>query len=613
VPDVITCDFETAYSRDYSLSKITTEAYIRSPMFEVIGVAIKVNGGETKWYPKPQVEAALRAVNWGEAIVVCQNTAFDGAILSWNYGVKPLVWADTLGMSRALFPHEKSHSLAAQAERAGIGAKGTEVISAMGKWYKDFTPEELHKYGLYCINDVELTYELFCQYMAMGFPKKELKLNDLTIRMFTEPHLMLDAGLLEDHLLDVRAKKHALIAAIAGEGSDEEVKAVLMSNEKFAAALQELGVDPPRKISLTTGKEAWAFAKTDDEFQALQEHEDERVQALVAARLGTKTTIEETRTETLIDYAKRGSFPVALRYYGSLTGRWSAESSAKVNMQNIPRDSQIKQAITAPEGMLLCGADLSNIELRLGLWLAGQDDKLQLLANGLDLYKDFASTVFGVPYEEITKPQRQVGKTASLSLIYGTGAKKLQDALRIMGKIRLPEEEAKRIVDVYRTTYQSVVNAWKQGETALEMINSDQSMSLFREGICTVEGKKGIRLPSGLYLQFPGLRRTQDEKTGKVGWVFDSKYGPERIYGAKIFQQCDQSIARCVMAEGVLRIQKWASVKLMVHDSAYWLAKEDEAEASLQRGIDCLTAPISYCPGLPLAAEGAYGKTLKDC
>jgi hypothetical protein len=615
VDDLVTIDFETHYSQTYSLSKITVEEYIRSPLFEVIGVAIKINDGQTKWYPKPEAAAGLASINWGESLVVAQNCAFDGAILAWHYGVKPLAWGDTLSMARALFPHEKSHSLSAQATRAGVGVKGTEVLNAIGKRYEHFTPEDLHKYGLYCINDVELTYELFRRYMAMGFPKKELKLIDMTIRMFTEPHLILDKDLLEDHLLDVRAKKHALIAAIAGEGNDEEVKKVLMSNERFAQALIELGVEPPKKISPTTGKEAYAFAKTDEAFTALQEHEDERVQALVAARLGTKTTIEETRTEAMISVSNRGALPVPLRYYGAMTGRWSADGGAKgsLNMQNVPRDSPIKAAIKPPDGYVLCGADLSNIELRLGLWLSGQDDKLQLLADGLDLYKDFASTVFNVAYDDVTKQQRQVGKTASLSLIYSTGAKKLQDALRIMGKIKMTVEETKRIVDAYRSNYRAVVQAWQQGEAALQAINADESMALFRNGICTVEGKKGIRLPSGMYLQYPNLRRVVEESTGKAGWVFDSKYGPERLYGGKVFQQCDQSIARCIMAEGLLRIQKWADIKLMIHDSAYWLAKEEDAEASLKRGVECLTAPISYCPGLPLAAEGGFGKSLKEC
>lgn len=627
MPNIVTIDFETFFDRQFSLSKITTEDYCRSPLFEVIGVGIKVNDAPAVWYPQPQVEAALAAIDWSDTFVLCQNTAFDAAILSWRYRVNPRGWLDTLGMSRALYPHEKSHSLKSQAERLRIGVKGEEVVAALGMRYKDFGTEALRRYGDYCENDCELTYKLFQKYMATGFPRQELELIDLTLRMFTDPVFRLNAEKLTAHLRSVRDKKQALldqvrdsllegadtatIQAVFAEG-DAGLRKLLMSGDRFATALKSQGVEPPTKISPTTGKTTWAFAKTDEEFKALEDHNNPDVQALVAARLGTKSTIEETRTQTLLGYAGRGAFPIALRYYGSLTGRWSAESSAKVNMQNLPRASKIKEAIEAPEGYVICGADLSNIELRLGLWLAEQDDRVQMLAEGTDLYKDFSKDVFRVAYEEVTKEQRQVGKVSNLSLIYGTGAAKLREALRIMGGVRITLDEAKPIVDLYRSRYFLVAQAWAQGEMALRAIARGQSMSLFRGGICQVEGNRGIRLPSGLHLQYPNLRRITNDK-GKGEWVFDSKYGLERVYGAKVFQACTQAIARCIMGEGLLRIQKFTPVRLTIHDAAYWMAPDAEAEVSLARGIACITAPIRYCPGLPLAAEGAYGKTLADC
>ena len=199
MPKIVTLDLECFYSTEYSLTKIPTEEYVRSPQFEMIGIAIKVDDGETVWYPKPQVERILKEFDWSDAMVVAQNTAFDGAVLDWLYGVKPLAWLDTLGMSRALYPHERAHGLAKQAERMGIGAKGDEVLHAKGKHYADFSPEELARYAEYCINDTELTYKLFNAYMAMGFPKQELKLIDMTLRMFIEPVLELDKKLLVDH------------------------------------------------------------------------------------------------------------------------------------------------------------------------------------------------------------------------------------------------------------------------------------------------------------------------------------------------------------------------------------------------------------------------------
>jgi len=425
-------DLETYYDREYSLSKIQVEEYVRSPKFQTIGCAFKYNVDETFWVGGPDAVAGyIKSMDWSDTIVVCQNTAFDGAILSWHYGVKPLAWVDIMGMSRALYPHEKSHSLKAQAERLTSGAKGDEVLNALGKRYEDFTPAELARYADYCINDVKLTYALFHAYMNMDFPKQELKLIDLTLRMFIEPSLRLDSGLLESHLQAVRSSKAELLEevrdamcadldadtafALFSEGL-EGVKKLLMSNDKFAAELMKLGVTPPRKVSPTTKKETWAFAKTDEAFKALQEHPMPEVQALVAARLGNKTTLEETRTERFIDMATRGAFPVPLRYYGAHSGRWSGEQG--INLQNLPsrgpNAGRIKKAILAPKGHVVIDCDSAQIEARVLAWLAGQEDLVQAFRDRQDVYKLMASKIYGIAPDQIDKTQRQVGKTAVL-------------------------------------------------------------------------------------------------------------------------------------------------------------------------------------------------------
>lgn len=317
--DLITLDFETYYDREYSLSKMTTEEYIRDPRFQVIGVSTKVNDEPAVWVTgkASDVLAHLRQFDWDNAMMLCQNTMFDGAIMTWRCGIKPKALADTMLMSRALHGVEVSHSLKALAERYGVGQKGTEVLNALGKRRTDFTASDLASYGRYCVNDVELTYDIFQRMMAAGFPRDELKLIDLTLRMFTDPVLELDRAHLEKHLVEVVARKEKLLSEAGIEDKKD-----LMSNQKFADMLRGLGVEPPMKVSPTTGKETFAFAKGDEEFIALTEHEDDRVQALMAARLGNKSTIEETRTQRFIDIAKRGPLPVPIRYYAAHTGRW---------------------------------------------------------------------------------------------------------------------------------------------------------------------------------------------------------------------------------------------------------------------------------------------------
>ena len=187
----------------------------------------------------------------------------------------------------------------------------------------------------------------------------------------------LDLGLLEQHLIETRDRKDALLEA-AGVTKEE-----LMSNPKFAEVLRSLGVTPPTKISLTTGKEALAFAKTDEGFLALAEHDNEQVQALVAARLGTKSTLEETRTQRFIDISKRGLLPVPVRYYAAHTGRWGGDD--KINLQNLPsrgaNGKKLKNSIISPAGHTLIDADSAQIEARVLAWLAEQDDLTEAFAN----------------------------------------------------------------------------------------------------------------------------------------------------------------------------------------------------------------------------------------
>ena len=606
--NLITIDFETYYDRDFSLSKMTTEEYIRSELFETIGVAVRVNDGETQWFSGTEKETwtFLQKFDWANSIALAHNAVFDMAILNWRYGISPKKIADTLSMARAIHGTEVGGSLGALVQHYQLGEKGTEVINALGKRRIDFSDDDLSRYAGYCINDVNLTYGLFgC--LAPNFPVAELNLIDLTVRMFTEPVLELDTGVLHRHLNNVQESKARLM-----EGIDES-KDMLMSNPQFAELLRAQGVEPPMKISPTTGKETYAFSKTDEEFKALLEHEKETVQALVAARLGVKSTIEETRTQRFIEIAGRGTMPIPLRYYAAHTGRWGGDD--KVNMQNLPRSSPLKRAILAPQGHMMIDSDSSQIEARTLAWLAEQNDLVEAFDRGEDVYKIMASAIYGKDINDITKDERFVGKTTILGAGYGMGAKKFRSQLKTFN-VDMPQEECERIISVYRQTYPMIPMLWREAGNALLAIANDQSAPLGRSGVLDVVGAKGIRLPNGLYIKYPNLRRWTND-SGKEELVYDTKKGkaviPNRIYGGKVIENVCQALARIAIGEQMLLIAKKYRVVMTVHDAIACIVPTHEAETAREFVEMAMRIRPKWALDLPLNCESGVGHSYGDC
>lgn len=598
-------DFESFYDQDFSLSKLTNEEYIRDPRFEVIGVGIKVNAGKTRWYSgtKEYLKQVFIRYEIEKHAVLNHHAHFDLAILNWHFDIRPKLILDTLSMARGVHGAHGGNSLAALAERHNLGAKGTEIINAKGKRRIDFTTPELARYGEYCCNDVDLTYALF-KCLRPYYTKAELKIIDLTVRMFTEPVLVVDVPLLEQHLIDIRFKKAQLLAEA---GVD---KSILMSNPKFADLLRMYGIDPPMKISKTTGKDAFAFAKTDPGFKALLDHDNEQIQAFAAARVGNKSTLNETRTQRFIDIGRRGLIPVPLKYCGAHTTRFSA--SENLNFQNLPSrggSNALKGAIMAPEGYLLCDVDSSQVECRVLGWFAGQDDLVEDFRNKKDVYKKMASRIYGVPQEEITKDQRFMGKGVILGAGYNMAGKRFKEQIGDQG-VYIEESEADDIIDTYRKTYPKIPELWALAGEAIQAIYRGQTIRFPREAITVVHG--GLKLPNGLHIHYRNLRRVINEN-GKREWVYDQGKKPTRIYGGKMVENICQALARCIITEQMLLIAKRYKVCLTVHDAVLSLIPEEEKDEAMDYIMQCMRHVPDWAEGLPLDCEAGYGKRYGDC
>lgn len=605
--NLIVIDFETYYDKHYGLKKYTTEEYIRDPQFEVIGVALKHNQKETVWKTgtHKEIKDFLYNYNFSGSFVVGHNMRFDGAILSWIFDIHPKGLLDTMGMGQILHGLTESVSLKNLSRLYNIGEKGTEVLDALGKRREDFKPMELEKYGAYCINDVDLTYQLF-YHMLNDFTAQELKLIDLTIRMFTEPKLEINKGLLIRHLAKTKADKEDLLSKVAVD------KSVLMSNPQFAELLESMKIKPPMKMSPTTGKETYAFAKTDEGFKALLEHEDPYVQTIAAARVGNKSTIEETRTENFIKIANRGKLPVPLKYAGAVVShRWSGVDG--INLQNLPRTSELRRAICAPAGYKIVSSDLSNIELRLAYWFAKSYKQIELIKQGVDLYKQSASEIMNVPYDEVDKDLRFIFKVVNLSGIYGVGANKMH-AILTQGGVDKELQEIKNIVYTYRETNSELVEAWNDAGVMLESIKNGQLYSMGNGGIIKSVPKEGMMKPNGMMLGLPNLRKLQTDRG--ESWVYDKLMGrtiiPEYIHNAKTFQRCIQSLARDIIAEQMINVAKKYRVVMTVHDELVMLCKESEVDNCVSYVKECMTTAPVWCSDLPLDCEVGVGDNYMD-
>ena len=612
--NLVTLDFETYYAQNFSLSKITTEQYIRDRRFEVIGLGLKHGPNPTEWAQgADDVTELLASVDWNDTHVLGHNMMFDGAILSWRYNIKPKFLLDTLCMARALHGTEQSVSLKNVSERYGVGEKGTEVIMAKDKRLADFTEEELTAYAGYCKKDVDLTYAIF-QKMQPKFPEQELAIIDATLRMFTEPSLELDMGMLEMHLEDVRDRKDKLM--VDANITDRKD---LMSNAKFAELLSGLGVTPPMKISPTTEKETFAFAKSDKEFQELQEHEDERVQTLVAARLGTKSTLEETRTQRFIDISKRGTLPVPIRYYAAHTGRWGGDD--KINLQNLPsrgaNGKKLKKSIIPPHGYTIVECDASQIEARVLAWLAEADELTHAFSVGEDVYVKMAAAIYKVDEADVTGGQRFVGKTTILGAGYGMGAKKFKTQLAGMG-VEVDLAEARRVINIYRDTYWKIPTLWNEAQYMLEQLVADQAVRVGRKDVLRIDiPQKAIILPSGLRMFYEDLQLDPapegvEPEDVWPEYSYKTRRGRKNIYGGKVVENVCQALARCIIGEQMLLInQKYKSV-MTVHDSIAICCPDEEVVQAREHVEQCMRHVPSWAAGLPLECESGIGKSYGD-
>jgi DNA polymerase len=603
----VSIDFETYYDSKCSLSKLNTVEYICHPDFHVIGLGIKINTGETHWlHGDAAIRNVLDSVPWDEVTLIAHNAAFDAQVLRIIYGKTPSRYLCTMfGARPHLVPYCGSGSLAKVAAYLGLPAKGTTVAAMKGRTYESMSAEELLEYGVYCINDVDLCYGI-AENVRNHLNDDELTMISLTVKKAIEPQLKLAIGLLQIELLSEIARKATLLARSGLERTD------IMSNPKFAEALMSAGISPPMKISPTTGKEAYAFAKTDLEFQKLLSHKNSKVRELVEVRLGSKSTLLETRLKRMIAVSSvlDGYFPFPLIYYGAKTGRFSGAD--KLNAQNLPKKGGIRSAIIAPKGHKIVVSDLSQIEARIVAWLAGQEDLIDDFSDPeKDVYCEFGTSLklWGT-VTKATVTERFISKMGVLSLMYGAGNERFHDAVNATGQAVISKVEATKVVDGYRGTYTMIPKLWRTLSTALEDMIAGKDTSFKFLKFIGKNDKEGISakvlLPEGRVLHYPNLCT---DLSGEIS--YQGAKHKERLYGAHLLENISQALAQIIIRDVELKVARDTKFRItaagQAHDELIYVVPEKATDKFAVYLNNTMKRTPVWADGLVLDAETEMG------
>ena len=625
---MVVADWETYYrTKDteldpsFTLSKMSTESYVRDPRFKAHGVAIKWSADTlAHWYTEPQARYVLAQEDWSDTFMVHHHAQFDSLIESHHYNVHPARVGCTLSMARLLLGNHLSVSLDSVRKHFGILPKSTPYQHMDGRYWEEMSRDIQEQVAEGACDEVESIWKIFHLLMQQGFPPEELKVIDTTVKMFTEPVLKADSELLAKIWEDENTKKADRVAALQIDPAE------LRSNDKFIALLQAEGIEPEYKQG--KNEQIPAFAKTDDFMRGLLEHDNERVRTLAEARLGEKSTLAQTRAATLGWMASRGPLAVYLRYAGAGTLRVSGGDGA--NWLNFKRQSAMRRAIMAPDGFLLAPVDASQIECRVLHYLAGgpSEPVIQKFRNKEDPYVDLASQFYK---ESIYKPKRGdsrfeemeakrgMGKQGRLMCGYGAAGLQFKATAKngLYGpSVDISIEDATAFVRLYRDTNPSICGKagyWAQGEWALGKLANGETAEW---GPLTIKAKR-IYLPSGqpviydtLEFHVPDSDETCRDFERSGYWRMRTRHGWKKMWGSKIVQNMCEAVSRVIVSQAMNRITgmgyrvlNWPYDELLI-----LIPKDGKEEQHAERCAAEMKVAPAWLPDLPLDAEWSLGE-----
>lgn len=611
-------DAKDARGRPYTLSHLSTEDYIRHPWFEAHGAAFKASPSHAaRWFDAAELPDLFASIDWANTWMIHHHAHFDGLILSHHYGVRPRMMGCTLSMARLLLGNHISVSLDSVRKQFNLPAKITPYHLFKGKHWCEMDAGTQRLVAEGACDEVESIFKLFT-ILGRDFPPEEFEVIDTTVKMFTEPVLRGDTALLAKVWEDEANKKTSRLDQLGVSEAD------LQSAERFAALLREEGIEPETK----DGKNGpiYAFARTDEFMRNLLEHDDSRVRTLAEARLGVKSTLMQTRAETLGWMASRGPMPVYLRYAGAGTLRVSGGDGA--NWLNFRRNSPIRKAILAPEGYLLGPLDASQIECRVLHYLAGGPGEpvIQKFRANEDPYVDLASQFYGEriykpgkddPRREEMEAKRGMGKQGRLMCGYGASGRQFKVTAKngLYGPpVDISLEDADNFVRMYRDTNPSIcaphVGYWAQASRMLARLAGGDPTTW---GPLRVQHHR-LYLPNGCPLIYDTLEYhvPDDEEKQKLKphewdgyWRVRTRHGWKTMWGSKLVQNICEAVSRVIVSQAMLRLKAMGYRTLnWPYDELLLLIPDDgQPELHKERCLGELRREVPWLPGLPLDGE----------
>jgi len=592
---IIGLDFETYYDKDYTLRKLTNTSYVRDERFKTQCVSIQSNRQKkARNYYGADVDKALHAIDWKQTALLCHHTQFDGFILSQRYNIVPAYYLCTLSMARPIHGGLIRNDLNTLAAYYGLKNKLTDVLEQT-KGIRDLPKDLQKKLGIYNDRDVEILWALFNKLHPM-YPEDELDLINRTISAFCDPILVIDKDICKaEHKKEARKRRR--IVKETGLTLTQ-----LRSRVSFPKALIAAGGQVPQiPDEKHKGQTKDTFNKNNLDFQKLFHHPNKEVRHLVAARQIAASSIAATRALRILEHGNP-TLPIYLNYGKAHTLRWTGGD--KMNPQNLPRLSKLRNAIRAPKGYKLVVIDSTSIELHVAATVAGEQQLIDACRDpDRDPYCEFAAeSIYHKPISKKNNPkERFVGKVGLLSLQYQTGEAKLEHTLEsgAMGvRVSFSDKSTYgRIVQGYRTRYTAIKQAWSDMEVIIAEMKAGRSGTY---GPIEYDGQY-IFLPNGLFLMYPNLHTTVDKETG---WT-ETRYGiNNKIYPGLLFNNIIQSLARIVVSEQILKVPDKYKNVLLVHDELVTCVRERSANACFRSMKKAFHTPPVWLPELPVFGEG---------